>query len=402
MTHTIAPDDPTLELLVEQVLSWTGYRPDPSHASAIRRVARTHVSRGVSLHELLGRVSAFDPDFVAAFLKAVSVPETYFFRQPEHFEWIASEGVARLSSNERVRAWSAGCATGEEAYSLAACLIATMLAGVEVDVLGTDLLEHSLDIARAGAYGAFSHRVAGPILYPVCGPHEGRRAKVRDEVRAVTRFQAHNLLQPAPGEFDIVLCRNVFLYFSADATRTALEHIVNALSPEGVAVFGTLDVTSAPPGLRRVGRTELNIFVREDAPKVAPRRVSAQAPRPASIAPPGAASDPVAPVAMHLRVLRSIEHDDRRGAERELLLLRAKAPDYLPGLFEEALLHVRHGFREQAIAPMRELLRRLEPLPHGRMLAGPEHLPVSYYQTAARAFLSTVGVDPDEKGAGQR
>jgi chemotaxis protein methyltransferase CheR len=232
-------------------------------------------------------------------------------------------------------------------------------------------------------------------------------------VSAVTRFETHNLLQPAPGQFEIVFCRNVLLYFSAEATLTTLQNIAHALAPDGVALFGTLDVTGAPAGLTRIGRAELNAFVRAKVhsasiSKAPGRRTSTRPPRTSIPAPPlppqsedlaGAAG---ALVAMHLGVMASIERGDRRGAEQELSRLLRKAPDYLPGLFEQALMLVRHGERERAVAPMRELLQRLESLPPEQVLAGPEHLPVSYYQIAARAFLSSAPAAPAQSAPRKR
>jgi chemotaxis methyl-accepting protein methylase len=400
MTRPAPVDESALEAIAEHVRSWAGCRPDPSHPPAVQRVVRAHVQRGATLAELVARASRLEPELMASLVRAISVPETYFFRQPEHFVCVADHCVTRLGDRAVVRAWSAGCATGEEAYSLAACLVATMAPGVRVDVLGTDLVGQSLEVARAGLYGPWSYRLSGPILYPVCGPMTGRHARVLDAVRAVTRFESHSLLHPAPGQFDVVFCRNVLLYLSTDAARAALEHIARALAPDGIAVFGTLDVAGPPQGLTRVGRADLNAFVRERGSneRVLSRR-STRPPPPATVAPSpitDLAGDQAREVTMHLRVLTSIERGDRRGAEHALTQLRRRAPDYLPGLFEQALLHVRHGERHRAVTPMRELLGRLESLPPDEMLAGPEHLPVSYYQVAARAFLSTVGPRPED------
>jgi chemotaxis protein methyltransferase CheR len=401
----MTPDHDELEALVSLVLSWTGYRPDPNHAAAVRRVVGEHVRSGATVAGLLQKATQHDPELMASFVQAVSVPETYFFRQPEHFEWLADEGPLRFAAFPRIRAWSAGCATGEEAYSLAACLLATATPGTPIEVLGTDIVPTSLDVARRGLYGPWSYRLSGPILYPVCGRFSDRHAKVLEDVAAVTRFEVHNLLGAPPGRFDVIFCRNVLLYFSEEATRTLLDNIANALAPDGVAFFGTLDVTGTPDGLTRLGGAELSAFVRQDTPisRVIPRRASTRPPRRPTLPPPReVARDETMEVTMHLRVLASIERGDRRGAEQELSRLRQKAPDYLPGLFEQALLLVRHGEPERAMPPMRELLQRLESLPADTMLAGPEHLPVSYYQVAARAFLSSrPGGAAGESGGGR-
>lgn len=403
--------DGAIEELVRYVLAWTGYRPDPSHDAGVRRAINKLRRSGLTMEQLLEQAERGDPALMAALLSAVSVPETYFFRQPEHFSWLVSELCPRLPPGKPVRAWSAGCATGEEAYSLAACLIAGLPAGADLEVLGTDLLHRNVEIARAGVYGPWSHRLSGPAIYPVCHPASDGRAHVRDEVRDRTTFATHNLLDPPPGTFDVVLCRNVLLYFTMQATQTATDHLMRALAPGGVLLFGTLDVSGVPDGLSRLGRAELNVFglspaaARSRAPR---RRSTLPPPRRRSTMPPARARNDVgtrappvesprrmallpvgslAHVALHLSALRSVERGDRRCSERELEEVRRVAPDYLPGLFEHALFHIRHGEAKQARRLMGELLRRLECLPADAILAGPEDLTVEYYRVAARAFL---------------
>jgi chemotaxis protein methyltransferase CheR len=389
-------EDAAIDALVSCVLTWTGYRPDPSYGAAVRRAVRAHRRHGETMPELLARATRGDAELMATLLQAASVPETYFFRQPEHFEWIAREGPAVFAERDVIRAWSAGCATGEEAYSLAACLLGSRPVGsaVRIEVLATDLLPRNIEAARHGVYGSWSHRAAGPTLYPVVRPVGGGRARALDELREVTRFEVHNLLDPPPGKFDLILCRNVLLYFSTEAAHATTGRIREALSPEGVVLFGTLDVTGVPEGLARVGRSELNIFA---LPRSRTQRRSTIPPRAAmkrksSIPPPGKGE--AADVALHLSALASIERGDRRGAERDLLILRRSAPDYLPGMFEQALLHLRHGAVARAVPVMRELLRRLESLPIDHVLAGPEQLSVGYYRVAARAFLESIGEQP--------
>jgi chemotaxis protein methyltransferase CheR len=419
MSATPHVDDAAIDELVRYVLAWTGYRPDPSHDAAVRRALQQLRRQGHTMQELLEQAARGEPALMGALLSAVSVPETYFFRQPEHFAWIAAEICPRLPVDRPVRAWSAGCATGEEAYSLAACLMANLAPGAPVDVLGTDLLPRNVDIAKAGTYGPWSSRASGPAIHPVCTPASDGRAHVLEEVRGRTRFEVHNLLDAPPGSFDVILCRNVLLYFTAEATHLATEHLTRALAPDGVLLFGTLDVSGIPEGLARLGRPELNVFgrapeqaraatARAPAPKVARR--STRPPKRGTHPPPKGGAMALLPVgslahvALHLDALASIERGDRRGAERELEELRRVAPDYLPGMFEHALLHIRHGDTKQAERVMRELLRRLQPLAADAVLAGPEDLTVDYYRVAARAFLESLieGATPSPDGGRRR
>ena len=108
-------DERVLERLTECAARWTGFSRDAILPDAIRRAVH-------SLHadpeEVLARSTAHDPAVVHALCQAVSVGETFFFRHPDQFRWVAQEWIPELLASKRsgVRAWSAGCATGEEAY----------------------------------------------------------------------------------------------------------------------------------------------------------------------------------------------------------------------------------------------------------------------------------------------
>src|SRR5262249_33703316 len=157
---------------------------------------------------------------------ALLVGETYFFRQAEHFELLVASAIPDLAHEVEgpIRAWSAGCSTGEEAYSIAACFLAAR-PQVQAEVCGTDISPSSLETARGGGYSRWSSRQSAPPIFQVhqlVGPD---RLQVLPEVQALTRFVEHNLLEPAQpvlGEFHVIFCRNVLAYFSAPAARIAL------------------------------------------------------------------------------------------------------------------------------------------------------------------------------------
>ena len=390
----MAPDDPALALLSDYAAEWTGFSRDAILPDAIRRAAsRLGGAPGL----LLSRAAAHDPAVVHDLCQAVSVGETFFFRHPEHFRFIGQKLIPGLiaSGATPLRAWSAGCATGEEAYSLAACLL-DLLPSKRLEVLGTDLLERNLSAARRGIYGAWSCRPSGPILHPLFSDEaQGSTGSttVSPGVRALTRFSLHNLLEPAPGTFELIFCRNVLIYFSPGAARVALRHLANALAPGGTLFLGPLDAREPPPGLVLAGGAELQIFHRPlptlaAAPR--PRALSrppAPLPAPSPLLPARVPSRPPEPVAVHLRALVHIERGETRRAAQELSELTALAPDYLPGILERALLHSRLGERSSAAALMREVLRRTVDLPSEELLPGPEPLPVRFYRDSAQAYL---------------
>jgi len=373
-----------LDQLIACASEWTGFSRDAILPDAVRRAASVLGTPD----EVMRRAGRRDLEVVHALCQAVSVGETYFFRHPEHFRWVATSFLPELQGRgaTSIRAWSAGCATGEEAYSLAACLLELLPAPSTVEVLGTDLLERNLAAARIGEYGAWSRRPSGPLLHRLFSSVARERVRIDDHVRGVTRFAAHNLLEEAPGKFDLIFCRNVLVYFSPEAVRTAVRHLSHALKPGGALLFGSMDVSDPPPGLVRAGPSELQIYRRPDArPAPRPAPVVVREPEPLRRAVPPAALPE--PVALHLRALVHIERGERKRAQQELDDLARQVPEYVPGILERALLHVRLGEKSVATSLMREVLKRTEKLPGDDLLPGPEPLPVSFYRDSAETFL---------------
>ncbi len=305
-----------------------------------------------------------------------AVGETYFFRQPDHFQFL-HDALCR-ERPARVSAWSAGCATGEEAYSLAATVLAA-LPGAEVEVLGTDLLERSLLAARAASYGAWSLRPAGPLLFPLLLEGAPGAPRVAERVRRVTRFEQGDLRGPPPGgPFDLIFCRNVLLYFAPDEAVRAAALLASALAPGGLLVFGPLDLPAPPPGLRREGRAELQIFRRVQAVQLKPHSTSTQ---------DRARPPPEPPTAIHRRALALLEASQLSAAQALLEELRRSEPHYLPGLLELGLLLSRRGLRRRAAELLREVLQRADASDPEQLVDAPEPLPARFFAAAARAFL---------------
>lgn len=202
--------------------------------------------------ELLARVEqAGGPALVGRLLDEVTVQETSFLRdaaQLEAIDWQALHaGAVRAAGRAAapLRIWSAGCATGEEAYSLA-LLAGEALAGAPVDVLGTDLSAAAVARAEAGRYRARRARNVPASLRSRLLVEDGGTVVVRPELRRLVRFARHNLVaDPAPpaGEapFDIVVCRNVLIYFDAATADDVAAKLRGALRPGGLLVLGFAD-----------------------------------------------------------------------------------------------------------------------------------------------------------------
>jgi chemotaxis protein methyltransferase CheR len=384
-------DQRVIERLTEHAARCTGFSLDAILPDAIRRAAKKLADDG---ERLLLRAAQGDETVVRALFQAVSVGETYFFRHPEQFQFIGRTLVPQwiAARKQRIRIWSAGCATGEEAYSLAACLLDLVPRSVELVILATDLLERNLSAAREGLYGAWSCRPSAPMLYPILEDGDHPRRRIAARVRAAVQFAQHNLLEPHGSEpFDLILCRNVLVYFSPEAIRTVTGHLVSSLVSDGTVLFGPMDVSDPPPGLVYGAAPELQIYRRAAAVTAGkPPTRSAPVPRaePLRAARTEAAPEPVA---IHLRALLSIERGERKVAKAVLEELSQRVPDYLPGILERALMHVRQGERNAAASLMRDVLRRTEAMESEELVPGPEPLPVGFYRSSAEQFLRARG-----------
>ncbi|HUG45256.1 MAG TPA: protein-glutamate O-methyltransferase CheR [Sphingomicrobium sp.] len=205
--------------------------------------------RGISsLDELItilvmGRERALSDKVVEALLNN----ETYFFRDRAPFDLLARHALPEIAkkrhSTRRIRIWSAGCATGQEVYSLAMLFAEDPVQwhGWSVDLLGTDVSASVIDRARRGLYSQFEVQRGLGINQTIRWFEEcegGWRAV--EDLRRSVRFQVHNLLEqpPHPGEFDILLCRNVLLYLNAEKRRAVFDRLASATSPDGWLMLG--------------------------------------------------------------------------------------------------------------------------------------------------------------------
>jgi chemotaxis protein methyltransferase CheR len=184
--------------------------------------------------ELRERIRQGDPEALAELIESAVVCETYFFRHPEQLAALSRVAFRPAASPGPLHIWSAGCASGEEAYSVAAALLEAGRTPGADRILATDVSRRALDAARAGRYGSWS-------LRPPSGPRARRWLRQRDggleiapEVRASVEFRLHNLLERAPmGPFDVVLCRNVLIYFDPEVGRDVLARLAASLRPGG-------------------------------------------------------------------------------------------------------------------------------------------------------------------------
>jgi chemotaxis protein methyltransferase CheR len=205
--------------------------------------------RGIaSLDELITiLVMGREPGLSNQVVEALLNNETYFFRDRAPFDLLARHALPTLAkrreSCRNIRIWSAGCSTGQEAYSLAMLFAESQPAWRDwtIDILATDVSSSVIDRARSGIYTQFEVQRGLGINQTIRWFEEVENGwRVVEPLRKPVRFQVHNLLEqpPHPGTFDIILCRNVLLYLSAEKRTLAFERLASALAPDGWLMLG--------------------------------------------------------------------------------------------------------------------------------------------------------------------
>ena len=218
--------------------------------SALAGIFREHgISNVDQLVCLLAspRTGPESPDLSQDVVEALLNNETYFFRDKPTFDQLPQEIIPELArrrlDSKRLSIWSAGCSTGQEVYSLA-MLFAEQKDrwhGWTIELLGTDVSHRAINVARSGLYSQFEvQRGLGVTQMLRHFDETANGWQIGEDPRRIVQFRQHNLLGPHPGRqlFDLVLCRNVLLYFERETRSTAFDRLANAVAPDGFLMLG--------------------------------------------------------------------------------------------------------------------------------------------------------------------
>jgi chemotaxis methyl-accepting protein methylase len=261
--------------------------PNPRHV--ITRKVADHLGFVLSaaqlqrLHRVIDRLADGDDADLAArctpgsaafdeLAASVLVGETYWFRDQRQLQVIADLLADRPP--ERRRIWSAGCSTGQEAWSL---LITLHRAGVwPAEVVATDIHGPSVHTAALGAYPLVRQRGLDADTAATYGAAEGPTWTVREDLRRRLTAVRHDLLRDAPLPADVIICRNVLIYLTATAATTALNRFAGALQGDGVLVLGHAETPMARSGWMIEGHGDVHLLRPDLAPS--PTRSISDAP----------------------------------------------------------------------------------------------------------------------------
>ncbi|MBE7170114.1 MAG: PAS domain S-box protein [Williamsia sp.] len=203
-----------------------------------------------------------------ALLKDLLISVTNFFRDKKPFEIIEQEILPKIfkdkTGNDQVRIWVAGCATGEEAYSLAMlCMEKTMsiIDAPKVQIFATDIDEHAIAVAREGLYTLNDVADVSPERLRHFFIKENDYYRVRREIREMVLFATHNFLKDPPfSHLDLIACRNVMIYLNSIAQERVIETFHFALVPAGYLFLGTSETVDGAHDLYAVYSRENHIF----------------------------------------------------------------------------------------------------------------------------------------------
>lgn len=336
------------------VIARTGhhYYADKDAQLAERIAQRIAATGDATLAGYLARLrDATDPEW-PQLESAVTINETFFFRFAEQFAalrtTILPAMIDRHREDKRLRIWSVGCSTGAEAHSVAVLLsdlLGDAIADWRIALTGTDIDEAALEAARRAEYSSWALRTMGEPERERLFDRKGERYRLKDRYRGIARFERHNLLAmidaAAPlgfSEYDLILCRNVLIYFRQEDATAIVGALAGRLASDGILLLGHAEPN---PGFDAVADSELVAGILTyrtlgTRPKVAPAAPvvvpspapTAPAPRPTpprqppapAVAVPAPAATAVvrAPdaVAHYFAALDALASNDKERAER--------------------------------------------------------------------------------------
>lgn len=235
------------QLVNEQTgITLSDHKQEMLYSRLSRRVRALNLDSFSSYYHLL-RSQGGGSEELVHFINAVTTNLTAFFREPHHFLFLAQQLFPQLleeKRDKRIRIWSAGCASGEEPYSIAIVARECFPADWDIKILATDLDSSMIERGERGVYEA--ERVSNITTERLRRFfHKGKdsqagKVRIIPELRNMVIFKQLNLMHPWPlqGPLDIIFCRNVVIYFDKETQRVLFDRFANLLSPEGCLFVG--------------------------------------------------------------------------------------------------------------------------------------------------------------------
>lgn len=399
--------------LLQLVEGYAGLRLSPQQAGLLEQIIAEQIS--VSSYQVPEQLSAAlaggqEPALLDELVARLTIGETHFFRIRPQIELLRTlvlpDLIRRHQGDRRLRLWSAGCSSGEEPYTLAMLLTEAVqkVAAWDVRIWGTDLNQAALGRARAAVYGDWSFRDTPAYVRERYFIRNERRWQLVEAIKRMVQFASWNLAAsnfhpPEAGAFDLILCRNVTIYFSPEATQQLYRRFATVLEPGGWLVLGPSDPTpDRGSGLEVVRHPGAILWRRPEQEAPTPDVLAPRAPliplRPAppSRQPPGpllARPQPASPVVGELARARPLDPADHLQLGM-LLLEQGKTSLAIESLRRATFLDPQHalahfglgrayyqdGDTTRARVALRQARSLVAAIPAGEKLPGSDELSV--------------------------
>ncbi len=264
---------PTYEAVIRLLGERTGLSfPAQRHDSAEQGIRRAMTHAGVADLDRYRTLLESDDDALDHLIVELTIGETYFFREPAQFEFIRGEVLPELQRRRGhehgIRAWSAACASGEEAYSLAIVFKEAGLAG-QAYLLATDISREALAKAHRAIYSNWSLRGEGATRATPYLSKRGNLHELADGIRRSVTFEYLNLALDVSPSFvtgawgmDLILCRNVLIYFDRDTVRKVARRLYESLAPGGWLLTASSDPPLGEDASFETVVTDVGVFYR--------------------------------------------------------------------------------------------------------------------------------------------
>jgi chemotaxis protein methyltransferase CheR len=314
------------------------------------------------LHSVAG-----DRDSLARLLDVVTIKETFFHRDEQQLRSIDWRALAERAANRGAGAidvWAAGCATGEEPYALALLALETFgNVAPPVRILGTDISRTAIEDAERGEYRERSLRLVPRWQRQLhFEPSADSTMRIGEQARGLVRFAQHNLVRdpiPAPGAggFDVVLCRNVLIYFDAPTVAIVVDRLRESLRPDGTLVLGAADTLCLTAAT--LGQLDRRTTVELSPPRTRRAKPSRKPSR--AVAAPDATSH-------FLHGLLALQRGDAAAAVAALRRALYLEPTLAAASFQLGRGHEAAGDPQAAVRAYEQTLRTIAEHPEGGLL----------------------------------
>lgn len=280
LADNVAPDTARVEeadlfsAILALVHTQTGHELGSYKRSTLYRRINRRVQVN-ALHDLRDYLDflRIHPDEITALYRDSLVSVTSFFRDPDAFDTLERDCIPQLfdgrSRNDSIRVWVVGCASGEEAYSVAILLAEQAARHHEtprLQIFATDVDEEAIAFARRGLYPRAIAQDLVPNRLARYFQEEERGYRVKVEIRELVLFAAHNVLKdPVFSKLDLICCRNLLIYFNRDAQEKLFGRFHYALNPQGYLFLGTAESAEAVSQLFEVRDKRCHLYQRRDA-----------------------------------------------------------------------------------------------------------------------------------------